>query len=971
MKKLAGFTVALFFSLYASAFAQSCNSASGFIKSIGTYNIGDIAIFGPDCNSIEQGGSIIVNSVPNISVLRNVTKDSSAATNVLGYYAPGDGGGGYFVWNSGSSATDNGGTIIASSLGGTGRWFRQTPVVNLYSPEMFGARHNGSDDTPFIEAAVNALQAVGGGTLWATGGYVYTLQSYSQNFQSVINIQPGVSYDGTGTYALGTNVNHPSASFTGVCSGTNLTATSVTGAIAVNDIVSGPNPGSGIAGLTQIVSGPGGGGAGVYVVSSPCFAAGVPLTTVKQFAYMMAAFAPKAIQGISIRNITLDYNGVGNSCGGQCSAVNGMIAIEVCDNILIDNVTFLHNSGSNNVSIGRNKFPYTCSNARVTNTHHAHNGDDVNSAAGDHSSIWLTADGYTLIGNTLEFGPIVNGAAFEMHGRAGIATGNTVTGYFNGVNLSNETTGIGGGPDPSYGMSFSYNNLYNVSAGVTVWGKPSSSQVNITVNGNNIVANPSYFLYYIDADGNVSTSGNNLNLAIQNNTLENPVIPAASSNGGINVGAYSTAIITGNLIYNSAGPCIQTTPRFPGAGVLTVVSNQCNNPSLTLTGSAKTGMTFAAAGTIHNANIQNNSVDGIGLSSGILSSLVTNDCYIGGNSVTGATTKVTNTGTCANVLNGYGAGVTAWLNTPSSANLLAAMTTKTGTGLLAFGTSPAITTPTGIISSDVGLGNVPNVDATNAANISSGILLATRMPALTGNVTSSVGTVATTLAAGNAANLNSGTLLAARMPALTGDVTTSAGAVATTLATGNAANLNSGTLPAARMPALTGDVTSTVGTVATTFSAGNASNLNSGTIPNARIVALPTDQNICFNATNFNTISAGNTYFFTAGVSSVEAVQSQPLAKAATFSLLQGSTNTAAGASGGNQTYTITVRKNGVDQALTCAMTNPATICSDVNTGHNFSASAGDLIDLKLVLSGTAASATGFNACLIQRVNTQ
>lgn len=54
---------------------------------------------------------------------------------------------------------------------------------------------------------------------------------------------------------------------------------------------------------------------------------------------------------------------------------------------------------------------------------------------------------------------------------------------------------------------------------------------------------------------------------------------------------------------------------------------------------------------------------------------------------------------------------------------------------------------------------------------------------MTGDVTS-VGN-ATTLAAGNAGNLNSGTLLAARMPALTGDITTSAGAVATTLATVN------------------------------------------------------------------------------------------------------------------------------------------------------------------------------------------
>lgn len=52
---------------------------------------------------------------------------------------------------------------------------------------------------------------------------------------------------------------------------------------------------------------------------------------------------------------------------------------------------------------------------------------------------------------------------------------------------------------------------------------------------------------------------------------------------------------------------------------------------------------------------------------------------------------------------------------------------------------------------------------------------------LSGDITTS-GTLATTLAAGSASNLNSGTLLAARMPALTGDVTSSAGSVATTIA---------------------------------------------------------------------------------------------------------------------------------------------------------------------------------------------
>jgi hypothetical protein len=56
-----------------------------------------------------------------------------------------------------------------------------------------------------------------------------------------------------------------------------------------------------------------------------------------------------------------------------------------------------------------------------------------------------------------------------------------------------------------------------------------------------------------------------------------------------------------------------------------------------------------------------------------------------------------------------GAGVATFLATPSSANLRAALTDETGTGPAVFGTSPNITTPTGIVKADVGLGSVDNV----------------------------------------------------------------------------------------------------------------------------------------------------------------------------------------------------------------------------------------------------------------------
>ena len=53
----------------------------------------------------------------------------------------------------------------------------------------------------------------------------------------------------------------------------------------------------------------------------------------------------------------------------------------------------------------------------------------------------------------------------------------------------------------------------------------------------------------------------------------------------------------------------------------------------------------------------------------------------------------------------------------TSAQLAGVISDETGSGKLVFGTSPVITTPTGIVKADVGLGNVANVDTSVAGNV--------------------------------------------------------------------------------------------------------------------------------------------------------------------------------------------------------------------------------------------------------------
>lgn len=107
----------------------------------------------PDATPSTVSEVMDVISVDSIADLKARTDEPGDGdlVEVLGYYTPGDQGGGSFYWDASSTDTDNGGTIIKVTSIATGRWLR------LYEGDIyarwFGAKGDGvTDDTTYIEA---------------------------------------------------------------------------------------------------------------------------------------------------------------------------------------------------------------------------------------------------------------------------------------------------------------------------------------------------------------------------------------------------------------------------------------------------------------------------------------------------------------------------------------------------------------------------------------------------------------------------------------------------------------------------------------------------------------------------------------------------------------------------------------------------------------------------------------------------
>lgn len=122
---------------------------------------------------------------------------SGEAILLRGYYAAGDGGGGLFRYDSASAVADNGGTVIAPTLG-AGRWVRL--VTDAINVRQFGAKADGAtDDGAAFRAAILYLGLLGGGTLKALPGSTYKIST-------AVPICDGVLLDLQGSAIVGPGI---------------------------------------------------------------------------------------------------------------------------------------------------------------------------------------------------------------------------------------------------------------------------------------------------------------------------------------------------------------------------------------------------------------------------------------------------------------------------------------------------------------------------------------------------------------------------------------------------------------------------------------------------------------------------------------------------------------------------------------------------------------------------------------------
>ncbi len=112
----------------------------------------------------------------NVEQLKNLEEPliNSSTAMVLGYYNPGDGGGGMFYWDLSSQEQDDNGSIIKATAIQNGRW-KRIIQNETYNVKFFGAKGDGTtDDTIAVKATILAIENLDSGIAGdSSGAYLF------------------------------------------------------------------------------------------------------------------------------------------------------------------------------------------------------------------------------------------------------------------------------------------------------------------------------------------------------------------------------------------------------------------------------------------------------------------------------------------------------------------------------------------------------------------------------------------------------------------------------------------------------------------------------------------------------------------------------------------------------------------------------------------------------------------------------